>query len=245
MRRIAIALSKGGVGKTTTAVNLAAGIARSGVSVLLVDVDTQGQVTRALGLKSEGGIAEYIQGRLGLDEVLIQARENFWLLGGGRSVVGLKRDITRKDFGGEQTLSEALNPLDDRFDFVVIDTGPGWDALTVNVLFYCEEILTPVSLEVMTLQGLMEFSQSIAAIKKYKQNIELKYVLPTFFDRRVKKSEEILEHLQGHFGDRVCTPVRYNVRLSEAPGHGLTIFEYAPRSAGAEDYQKLTERIIS
>jgi len=245
MRRIAIALSKGGVGKTTTAVNLAAGIARSGVSVLLVDVDTQGQVTRALGLKSEGGIAEYIQGRLGLDEVLIQARENLWLLGGGRSVVGLKRDITRKDFGGEQTLSEALNPLDDRFDFVVIDTGPGWDALTVNVLFYCEEILTPVSLEVMTLQGLMEFSQSIAAIKKYKQNIELKYVLPTFFDRRVKKSEEILEHLQGHFGDRVCTPVRYNVRLSEAPGHGLTIFEYAPRSAGAEDYQKLTERIIS
>jgi len=245
MRRIAIALSKGGVGKTTTAVNLAAGIARSGVSVLLVDVDTQGQVTRALGLKSEGGIAEYIQGRLGLDEVLIQARENFWLLGGGRSVVGLKRDITRKDFGGEQTLSEALIPLEDRFDFVVIDTGPGWDALTVNVLFYCEEILTPVSLEVMTLQGLMEFSQSIAAIKKYKQNIELKYVLPTFFDRRVKKSEEILEHLQGHFGDRVCTPVRYNVRLSEAPGHGLTIFEYAPRSAGAEDYQKLTERIIS
>ena len=245
MRRIAIALSKGGVGKTTTAVNLAAGIARSGVSVLLVDVDTQGQVTRALGLKSEGGIAEYIQGRLGLDEVLIQARENLWLLGGGRAVVGLKRDITRKEFGGEQTLSEALNPLEDRFDFVVIDTGPGWDALTVNVLFYCEEILTPVSLEVMTLQGLMEFSQSVAAIKKYKQNIELKYVLPTFFDRRVKKSEEILEHLQGHFGDRVCTPVRYNVRLSEAPGHGLTIFEYAPRSAGAEDYQKLTERIIS
>ena len=97
----------------------------------------------------------------------------------------------------------------------------------------------------MTLQGLMEFSQSVASIKKYKQNLALKYVLPTFFDRRVKKSEEILGQLKGHFGESVCQPIRYNVRLSEAPGHGLTIFEYAPRSAGAEDYQKLTERILS
>lgn len=244
MRKIAVALSKGGVGKTTTAVNLAAGIARTGRNILLVDVDTQGQLKRALGADTQVGLSEFVQGTVTAEQAIYQARENLWLLAGGRSIAGLKRDITRKDFGAERMLTEALEGIDGRFNFVLVDSGPGWDALTVNVLFYCEEILAPVSLEVMTLQGLMEFSQSVASIRKYKQNLALKYILPTFFDRRVKKSEEILAQLQEHFGERLCLPVRYNVRLSEAPGYGMTIFEYAPRSAGAEDYRKLTERIL-
>lgn len=245
MAKIAVALSKGGVGKTTSAVNLAAGLARLGRQVLLVDVDTQGQAGRSLGCRPETGLAEVIQGEADFEAALQPARDGLWLLGGGRSLAGLKRVITRKDFGGEQTLAEALEGKDTRFDDVIVDTAPGWDALTVNVLFYVERVLAPVSLEIMTLQGLTDFAHSMTAIQKYRSGPTLRYILPTFYDRRVKKSEEILGQLQAHFGDRVCTPVRYSVRLSEAPGYGQSIFEYAPHSSGALDYQAVAERIAA
>jgi chromosome partitioning protein len=244
VRKIAIALSKGGVGKTTTAISLAGGLAQADQRVLLVDMDTQGQVAKALGLRPEVGVAEMVMNDLPRDQVLVEARERIWLLAGGRGLAGLKRVIGRKDFGGEQTLAEALAPFDDRFDVVLVDTAPAWDTLTVNALFYVNEVMVPVSLEVMALQGLIDFVRALDPIQKYRPDLQLKYVLPTFMDRRVKKSEEILAQLQGHYGEILCDPIRYNVRLSEAPGYGQTIFEYAPRSPGAEDYQRLTERIL-
>jgi chromosome partitioning protein len=244
MRKIAVALSKGGVGKTTTAINLAAGVARAGGQVLLVDMDTQGQVAKALGLQAAAGVAEMVMGDRPPEEVLVQAREGVWLLAGGRSLAGLKRVISRKDFGGEQTLAEALVPMDGRFDLVLVDTAPAWDTLTVNALFYVDEVLIPVSLEVMALQGLIEFVRALEPIQKYHSGLVLRYIVPTFMDRRVKKSEEILGQLQSYYAGLVCQPIRYNVRLSEAPGYGQTIFEYAPSSSGAQDYQQLTERIL-
>ncbi len=244
MRKIAVSLSKGGVGKTTTAVNLAAGLANQGKRVLLLDVDTQGQVGRALGYTPGAGLAEYLSGEIDFDNACFLVRPNLWLLAGGRSLAGLKQVITRKETAGERTLIDALTGLEHRYDYILVDTAPGWDALTVNVLFFVDTVLAPVSLEVMTLQGLMEFSRSMAGIQKYHPDLGLRYILPTFYDRRVKKSAEILEQLQNYFGERVCEPVRYNVRLSEAPGYGQTIFEYSPSSSGAEDYRKLTERII-
>jgi chromosome partitioning protein len=244
MRKIAIALSKGGVGKTTTAVNLAAGLARAGQRVLVVDMDTQGQVAKALGVKPAVGLAEVIMDGLSPEQAAVESRAGMWLLAGGRSLVGLKRVIARKDFGGERTLAEALVSLEGRYDLVLVDTAPAWDTLAVNALFYADEVLIPVSLEVMALQGMIEFVQSLDSIQQYHPDLVLRYILPTFMDRRVKKSEEILQQLQGYYGERVCDPIRYNVRLSEAPGHGQTIFEYAPRSPGAQDYQRLTERIV-
>lgn len=244
MRRIAVALTKGGVGKTTTAVNLAAALAQEGRSVLLVDVDTQGQASRALGVTPQVGLAELVMGEADADQALHEARPGLWLLAGSSSLAGVKRMIARKDFGGERTLSEALAPLEDAFDYVLLDTAPGWDTLAVNALFYAHDILSPVSLEIMTLQGLQAFLQNIQAIQTYHPQLRLRYIVPTFYDRRVRKSDEILAQLETYFPDQLCSPIRYSVRLSEAPGYGQTIFEYAPRSTGAADYRLLAQRLM-
>ena len=243
MRKITVSLIKGGVGKTTTAVNLAAGLALAGSRVLLVDTDAQGQVSFMLGLQPGTGLAELITEGLKPEEAIVEARERLWLLAGGGALSGVMRLMARKSLGGEQTLAQALAPLEGQYDYVILDTPPGWDPMTINVLFYAREVLAPASLEVLTLRGLAEFSRSLAAVQKHNQALALRYVLPTFLDRRIKKSAEILEHLQTHYGQQLCAPIRYNVRLSEAAGYGQTIYEYAPRSRGAEDYQKLTERI--
>ena len=243
MRKIAVALSKGGVGKTTTAVNLAAALATQGNNVLIIDLDTQGQVASSLGLQPEVGLAEFITSDASAEEAIQVARDHLFLMGGGRALAGTKRLIARKDYGGENTLSEALAPLEGVFDYVILDTAPSWDVLNVNALFYAEEILAPVSLEILTLQGLIEFARSLNDIQRFHPDVKLRYVVPTFFDRRVRKSEEIMEQLQGYFGEQLCPPIRYNVRLSEAPGYGQTIFEYSPGSAGAKDYLRLAERI--
>lgn len=242
-RKIAVSLSKGGVGKTTTAVNLAAGLAFTGFKVLLVDTDTQGQDSFMLGLKPKAGLTELVTEELTPEETIVQARDNLWLLAGGKSLAGLKRIIDRKDFGGEMTLAETLQPFDDKYDYVIVDTSPGWDPLTVNVLFYVNELLTPVSLEVMTLQGLVEFLNSISAIQKYRKEVTLKYILPTFLDLRVKKSNGVLEKLHELYGEKMCTPIRYNVRLSESPAYGQTIYEFAPGSPGAQDYRELIRKV--
>ena len=243
MRKIAVALTKGGVGKTTTAVNLAAGLALSGQRVLLIDVDTQGQAGKMLGCALPIGLAELAAGTATPEQAIAPARDRLWLLSGGKALAGLKMLITRKDFGAERTLSEALSLLDDQYDYVILDSAPGWDALSVNVLFYAREVLSPVSLEVLTLQGLSDFAQNLASIQRYHADLQLRYVVPTFFDRRVKKSEEIFTQLQAYYPAQTCSPIRYNVRLSEAPGYGQTIYEYAPVSIGAEDYATLVERI--
>jgi chromosome partitioning protein len=244
MRKIAVALTKGGVGKTTTAVNLSAALAREGKSVLLVDVDTQGQAGRALGVTPDDGLARLMMEEVGPDEALTEARPNLWLLAGGSGLAGVKRMIARKDFGGERTLAEALAPLDDRFDYAIIDTAPGWDTLAVNTLFYANEILSPVSLEILTLQGLQDFLRNVQAIQQYRQELTLQYIVPTFYDRRVKKSDEIIEQLKTYFPDQLTHPVRYSVRLSEAPGHGQTIFEYAPKSTGVFDYTIIAKIVM-
>ena len=197
-----------------------------------------------LGVRPDVGLAEFVAGDATFEEAATEAREGLSILAGGRSLAALKRVISRQEYGGERVLEESLLKVDSPFDYVILDTSPGWDALTVNVLFYAREILAPVSTEVLTLDSLIEFNKSIEAIQKYNTDLKLNYVLPTFLDGRVKKSAEILAQLKKHFGkDVVLSPVRYNVRLSEAPGYGQTIYEYAPGSTGAEDYKALTERI--
>jgi len=243
-RKICISLSKGGVGKTTTSVNLAAGLALAGYKVLLVDTDTQGQSAYMLGKKPKAGLTELLTKELPAEECVVEARKNLWILGGGKSLAGVKRIIDRKSFGAEYTLSEALAPLDSQFDYILIDTSPGWDQLIVNVLFYAEEVLVPVALEIMPLHGLSEFIKSLGAIQKYRKQIQLKYIVPTFLDTRIKGPQSLLDELKKLYPQHLCAPVRYNESLSEAPSYGKTIFEFAPGSNASEDYRALV-RVVS
>jgi chromosome partitioning protein len=245
MRKICIALSKGGVAKSSTAVSISHGLAKKGKKVLLVDTDDQGQDAFLLGITPEYGLADVLNEELTASQAMIQARENLWILSGGRSLAGVKRSIGRKEFRAEQTLSDSLNSLDGLFDFVIIDTSPSWDTLTINSLFYCREVLTPVSLEVLTLNSLSEFSARLKSVQDYNKNLKHVYLVPTFWDRRVKKSSEILSQLKKYYSEQLCDPIKICVRISEAAGFGKTIYEYAPHSSGANDYQKIVERILS
>ncbi len=242
-RTIGVILSKGGVGKTTTSVNLAAGLALAGYKTLLVDTDTQGQSSYMLGVKPEYGLAELVNKEVSAQKALYKARERLWLLAGGRSLAGLKRIIDRKDFGGELTLAEALAPYVPHFDFIIVDSSPGWDPITVNVLFFVEELLVPVSLEVMSLQGLSEFSKSLATIQKYRSNLGITYILPTFLDYKHASRVDIYEKLKDLYTDYLCTPVRYDPSLAEAPAYGQTIYEYDEDSSGIVDYKALVRKV--
>ena len=130
--------------------------------MLLVDVDTQGQVSKSLGVEPQRGLAELATGDVPPQDAITEARDNLWLLAGGRSLAGIERLIVRKDFGGEQTIAETLARIDSAYDFVILDTSPGWDTLTVNALFYADEVLSPVSMEVMALQSLQDFTSKSA-----------------------------------------------------------------------------------
>ncbi len=246
MRKITVSLSKGGVGKTTTAVNLSHGLALAGEKVLLIDCDTQGQSATALGVDPEKGLADLFTGHCKPEEALYEARERLWILAGGRDLAGAKREIDRRTFGGEMALSEVMEPFEGKFDFVIVDTAPSLDILSINVLFYCKEILTPVSPDILTLHGVIDFlHQSVMGVQKYHKELVVKYIVPTLYDLRVKKSNEILAQLKEYFPEQLCDPIKYNVRLSEAPGFGQTIFEFDPKSTGARGYRALTEKVMS
>ena len=242
MRKIAFINAKGGVAKTTSCVNIGAGLALKGYRTLLVDCDTQGQVTKSLGVQAGEGLAELLQGDAGLKDVQIEARENLFVISGGEGLSGVKRLISRMDMRSELVLSEALEDLEG-YEFVLLDTAPSWDVLDVNCLFYVEELLIPVSMEVLALQGIGEFLGRVKEVQRYREGLLIGGIIPTFYDGRVRKSAEILEQLKRYFPDALWPWVRYNSKLSEAPGFGQHIFEYAKRSNGAADYARLAERL--
>ncbi len=245
MRKICISLSKGGVAKSTSSISIAHGLAMAGKRTLLIDSDDQGQDAYLLGVKPKYGLADVLNEEVPVTKALHEARPNLFILSGGKSLSGVKRAIGRKDFGAERTLSESLSSIDGGFDFVLIDTSPAWDTLTINALFYCNEVLTPVSMEVLSLNSLAEFSQRLDGVRKFNASLQHRYLLPTFADGRVKKSKEIMELLEKHYSSIICTPIRYCSRISEASGFGQTIFEYSPKSTGAEDYKSIVKRIVN
>lgn len=251
MRKIAVAMAKGGVGKTTTAVNLAHDLALQGMRVLLIDCDTQDQVAKFLGVTPTYGMYEFITGHnekgepVPKKEALFRARDNLWILSGGIKLVELKNWL------GEQPreqrhmyVANSLVPKGDSLDFLIFDCAPGWDVLSVNILMATEEVLCPVAVQGPALEGLKTFFGYLISAQKQNPKLTLKYILPTMFDRRTRQSFEIYQKLKRLFTKQICHPIRYNVRLSEAPAGGQSIFEFDQRAVGAQDYRKLSRRMI-
>ena len=252
MRKIAVAMAKGGVGKTTTAVNLAYGLASNGKRVLLVDCDTQGQVAKFLGAKPSHGLYEFITERLengqaiARNDTIHRCRPNLWILDGGIRLVELKNWLGEQPREIRQTiLAQKLVPKEGALDYLIFDCAPGWDVLSVNILMAATEVLCPVALQGPSLQGLKTFFRYLQSAQKLNLALRLEYILPTMFDRRTRHSHETFRQLKKYFGRQLCDPVHHNVRLSEAPSHGQTIFEYDARAQGARDYLNLIRRIMN
>lgn len=251
MRKIAVAMAKGGVGKTTTAVNLAHHLSMQGKRVLLVDCDTQAQVSRFLGVRPPHGMYEFVTGRdtdgrpVAKQDAVFAARENLWILDGGIQLAALKNWLGEQPAGQRHGyLRKTLVPKGDSLDFIIFDCAPGWDVLSVNVLMTCREVLCPVSLQGPALEGLKTFFGYLISAQKQNETLALKYVLPTMYDRRTRQSDVIYRKLKRLFTRQICDPIRHTVRLSEAAAAGKTIFEYRRSATGAADYSKLSRRLI-
>lgn len=250
MRKIAVAMAKGGVGKTTTAVNLAHGLSLRGRRVLLVDCDTQGQTAKFLGVAPRYGLYEFVTGcdedgrAVSRNESLYPARENLWLLAGGIKLVELKNWLGEQPRDVRQTcIQGSLVPKNGALDYMIFDCSPGWDVLSVNILMAATEVLCPVALQAPSLEGLKTFFSYLMSAQRLNQDLELRYILPTLFDQRTRQSLDIYQQLKRLFQRQICDPIRYNVRLSEAPANGRSIFEYKRNATGALDYAQLIRRI--
>ena len=235
MNKIIIANRKGGVAKSTTAVHLAAGLAMVGVRVLLIDTDTQGHCAYMLGVEPEKGLADVLDGSEGTG-ALYEARENLFLLAGGRNLAGISRLIARENIAPEKFMSKKLKQFDGQFDVAIIDGAPGFNELAINALVYATEAIIPVSYEILSVHGLSEFLQEIEEIEEA-ANFSLPYrILPTIKDNRVKKTEQIGQQLTDYFNGKVLEPIPYSAEVSRAPGQKKTLFEYAPKDRACHSY---------
>ena len=245
MRIIAVAMTKGGVGKTTTAVNLSHGLALRGHRVLLLDADTQGQCAKALGVAAEPTLTDVLLGEATILEAVNRARENLDLVASDHHLTKASLVLARRERDGHLALAEALAPVADRYDFAVVDAAPGVDAVAVNVLGCADDVLAPVAVNPAALAGVFEFVRHVERVARHNRRLVLRWVLPTFHDLRVRQTGEMLDQLRTNFGRRMCQPIRVNIDLAEAFGWKRSIFEHAPQSRGAEDYKGLVEKILA
>jgi chromosome partitioning protein len=243
MRIIAVAMTKGGVGKTTTAVNLSHGLALRGHRVLLVDADTQGQCSKALGVETEHTLTDVLTKDVHILDVATKARNNLDLVASDHQLTKAALAIARLKTDGHLALAKALEPAIQQYDITVIDAAPGFDPIAVNVLGCADDIVAPVALAPAALAGVLDFVRHVGSIQKHNPSLKLRYVLPTFLDMRARQSSEMLAQVRGHFGTQLSNPIRVNIDLAEAFGYQSTIFEYSPKSRGAEDYAKFIDRV--
>lgn len=251
MKIIAVANQKGGVGKTTTSVNLAAGLAARNRRVLVIDLDPQGNATSALG--TEAGDLPTLYGPLtggsDINDCLTPTRlENLTLIAANIDLAGLEIEVARMEDHLQQ-LRRTLQPLRDRaaFDFAILDCPPSLGILMTNALVAADQLLVPVQCEYYALEGLGKLMFVMGQIRESGANaaLTLSGLLMTMFDRRTNLSEAVVKDVREHFQEVLYdTVIPRTVRLSEAPSFGRTIFEHAPQSPGARAYGDLADEFL-
>jgi len=251
MKVIAIANQKGGVGKTTTAVNLGYALAQLGQRILLIDLDPQGNATSSFGLQELEGESLYEallgQGAIA-DKVLPTRLEGLFIIPADLDLVGAEIEIARMD-GHLTRLATTLEPLrrDGTFDFVLLDCPPSLGILMTNALAAADELLTPIQCEFFALEGLVKIVRVVDQVRNSGANdrIELTGIVMTMYDGRTNLSGQVVADVREHFGERVYeTSIPRTVRLSEAPSFGKSIFEYDPNGAGARAYRSLAAEFM-
>ncbi|NJN15163.1 MAG: ParA family protein [Oscillochloris sp.] len=237
-RIVAVTNLKGGIGKTTTVVHVGAGLALKGARVLIIDVDAQGNLAMALGVRPRRTLYEALVDGAPIASCAVSARPNLDIVAADESLLTAQPTIARRP-DWPRVLEQALRPVRNEYDFIFIDCGGSLTVLNLNALTAASEVLVPTTVEPFSVRGLEMLIQQIARVKGSSRS--LRAVIPTMYDPRRRQSLELLEQLQASYGALLASPIRVNVRLSEASSVGKTIYEYDPRSRGAIDYAQLVE----
>ncbi|MDH4241302.1 MAG: AAA family ATPase [Phycisphaerae bacterium] len=260
MRKIAVLNQKGGVGKTTTVVNTAAALAGMGLKVVVIDLDPQAHLTIHLGLEPQAIRAssyEVLTKEARFEEEIMLVRPNLWLLPANINLVGAESELVSV-VGRETILREAIEPVEDQFDYLVIDCPPSLGLLTLNALAAADEVLIPLQPHFLALQGFGKLLQTVELVnKRINPRLKVQGILLCMFDTRASLPSEVradIEHFLESARGTNCawaqaqilpTFIRRNIKLAEAPSYGQTIFEYERNCHGAEDYTKVAESIHS
>ncbi|HFK9595155.1 TPA: ParA family protein [Enterococcus faecium] len=247
---ISVANQKGGVGKTTTTVNLGACLASLGKKVLLVDMDAQGNATSGVGIRKPDvtrDIYDVLVNELPIDEAtLITEHENLSIVPATLQLAGAEIELTSM-MARESRLKGSLAEVSSQYDYILIDCPPSLGHLTINSFTASDSILIPVQCEYYALEGLSQLLNTVRLVQKhFNPELEIEGVLLTMYDARTNLGNEVVEEVRKYFREKVYeTIIPRNIRLSEAPSHGKPIIDYDPHSRGAEVYQALAKEVVS
>lgn len=246
---IAIANQKGGVGKTTTAVNLSSCLAFKGKKVVIIDVDPQGNTTSGLGVEKktiDKSIYDVIINNVNIEDALVKTVvDNLYLCPSNIQLVGAEVELVSV-ISRETRMKAAIKDIRDKYDFIIIDCPPSLGLLTLNSLTASDTILVPIQCEYYALEGLSQLMNTVDLVQKHlNPELDVEGVVLTMFDARTNLSIQVVEDVKKHFRNKVYrTIIPRNVRLSEAPSFGLPIILYDPKSKGAECYLELAQEVI-